>query len=324
MSTGVALIGLGVMGTRMLGSLTVNDGFRPVTMWDPSDHARDAAAAAFPDVAIAADAAAAIDAPGVDVVYIACPPATHVVYAEMAAAAGKAIYCEKPLAVDLAESEKLVAIVNDGGLPNAVNYLFGAALTVDFIEEQLAAGALGEIVGVDLRLHFVPWPRVWQQSATWLSDRAEGGYLREVGSHFIFLTEKLFGPATLVDSSVSYPADGVACETGFSLRLDCSGRAMSMSGSSVGAGPDVVEYVIWGTERSIKLDNWTDVYVSSGGDWERQEIFGADDPRRANSDRFLGEFDRLLQGRPSSVASFADALSVQRLVEGALGSTGSA
>ncbi len=318
MGTGVAVIGLGVMGTRMLGSLMVNERFDPVTVWDPSEQARDATAAAFPDVPIATDAAAAIATPGVDVVYIACPPAAHVQYAEMAADAGKAIYCEKPLAVDFAESERLVEIVAERGLANAVNYLFGAALTVDFIEEQLASGALGDVVGVDLRLHFVPWPRVWQQSAAWLSDRAEGGYLREVGSHFIFLTEKLFGPATLVDSSVTYPDDGVSCETGFSLRLDCAGIPVSMTGSSVGVGPDVVEFVIWGTERSIKLDNWMEVFVTSGGDWEPQSIFDAD-PRRQNSDRFFDELDRLLQGQPSTVASFADALSVQRLVEGALG-----
>ena len=317
METGVAIIGLGIMGTRMLGSLTLSEAFRPVVAWDPSAGARDAAAEAYPDLAIAPDAAAAIAASGVDVVYIACPPAAHVEYAEMAADAGKAIYCEKPLAVDLAESDRLVDLVAERGLANAVNFPFGAAPAVDFIEAQLAAGALGDVVGVDLRLHFVPWPRVWQQDAAWLSERTEGGFLREVGSHFVYLTEKLFGPAELVDSSVTYPDDDVSCETYFSADLDCSGIPVSLTGTSVGVGPDIVEYVIWGSERSIKLDNWAEVSVASGGAWDVQDIYVAD-PRRENNERFFGDLRGLLDGRPSSIATFADARSVQRIVEAVL------
>ena len=317
METGVAIIGLGIMGTRMLGSLTASDAFSPIAAWDPSEAARAAAATAFPDLEIASDAASAIATPGVDVVYIACPPAAHVEYAVMAADAGKAIYCEKPLAVDLAEAEQLVDLVASRGLVNAVNFPFGAARSVDFIEAQLARGALGDIVGVDLRLHFVPWPRAWQQDATWLSERAEGGFLREVGSHFIFLTEKLFGSAALVESSVTYPDDNISCETHFSARLDCSGIPVSLTGTSLGVGPDIVEFVIWGSERSIKLDNWAEVSIASGGGWVVQEIYGPD-PRRENNTRFFGDLAALLTGRPSSVASFADALSVQRIVEAVL------
>ena len=321
METGVALIGLGVMGTRMLASLTASDRFRPVAAWDPSEASRDAAAASSPDLAIAADARSAIGAPGVDVVYIACPPAAHAEYALLAADAGKAIYCEKPLAVDLAEAERLVDLVADRQVVNAVNFPFGAAPAVDFIEARLADGSLGEIVGVDLRLHFVPWPRDWQQAATWLSQRAEGGYLREVGSHFVFLVEKLFGPADVVRSSVTYPPDGVSSETHFSMHLDCGGVPVSMSGTSVGVGPDIVELVIWGSERSIKLDNWAEVFVASGGGWEPQAIYGAD-PRRENHERFFGDLDNLVNNRPNTIATFADALSVQRIVEGVLADDG--
>ena len=317
MQHGVAVIGLGIMGTRMLGSLTLHDGFRPVVAWDPSRRACDAAVAAHPELEIATDAASAISASGVDVVYIACPPAAHVEYATMAAEAGKAVYCEKPLAVEPAESEQLVALVTERAVANVVNFPFAASPSIDFIEGELASGALGEIVGVELRLHFVPWPRGWQQDAAWLSHRAEGGYVREVGSHFVFLVEKLFGPAELVDSSVDYPDDGVSCETRFSARLDCAGIPVSLRGTSVGVGPDVVEFTVWGSDRSIRLDNWAEVYVASGGDWERQEIYGSD-PRRENNARFFGDLANLLQGRPNTMATFADALSVQRIVESIL------
>ncbi len=314
---GVAIIGLGIMGTRMMGSLTLSDKFRLVAAWDPSDDARDAAAADYPGLEIVMDAASAIGTAGVDVVYIACPPGAHVEYALMAADAGKAVYCEKPLGVDIAESEQLVQMVSDREVINAVNFPFAAAPSIDFIERELAAGALGDIVGVDLRLHFVPWPRGWQQEATWLRQRTEGGYVREVGSHFVFLIERLFGPAALVESSVAYPQDIDACETHFSASLECAGIPISMSGNSVGVGPDVVEFIIWGSERSIKLDNWAEVSVASGGDWEVQEIHGPD-PRQENNTRFFGDLENLIHGRPNTIATFADALSVQRIVESIL------
>ena len=314
---GVAIIGLGIMGTRMMSSLTFSDKFRLVAAWDPSDHAREVAAVDYPGLQMAKDAATAISADGVDIVYIACPPRAHLEYAAMAADAGKAVYCEKPLGVDVAESEQLVRMLADRQIINAVNFPFAAALPIDFIESELASGALGEIVGVDLRLHFVPWPRAWQQDATWLSQRAEGGYVREVGSHFVFLVERLFGPAELTGSSVAYPEDSDACETHFSANLDCAGLPISMSGNSLGAGPDTVEFIIWGSERSIKLDNWAEVFVTSGGEWEPQEIYGADQRRESNK-RFFGDLENLIHGRPNTIATFADALSVQRIVESIL------
>ncbi len=317
----MAIIGLGIMGTRMMSSLTSSNKFRLVAAWDPSTQAREVAAADYPELEMAKDAAAAIRAPGVDIVYIACPPSAHVEYAVMAADAGKAIYCEKPLGVDIAESEQLVHMVTDHQIINTVNFPFAASPSIDFIQNELASGSLGEIVGVDLRLHFVPWPRGWQQGAAWLSRRAEGGYVREVGSHFVFLVEKLFGPAELTDSSVDYPEDGDACETQFSANLDCAGIPISMSGSSVGVGPDTVEFIIWGSERSIKLDNWAEVFVASGGGWEIQEIYGAD-IRQENNRRFLGDLENLLHDRPNTMATFADALSVQRIVESILSTHG--
>ena len=314
---GVAIIGLGIMGTRMMSSLTFSNKFRLVAAWDPNDHACGVAAVDYPGLLITKDAATAIGADGVDIVYIACPPGAHVEYAVMAADAGKAVYCEKPLGVDIAESEQLVHMIAERQIINAVNFPFAASSSVDVIESELASGALGEIVGVDLRLHFVPWPRGWQQEATWLSQRAEGGYVREVGSHFVFLIEKLFGPAELTDSSVAYPEDDAACETLFSANLDCAGVPISMSGTSLGVGPDTVELIIWGSERSIKLDNWVEVSVTSGGGWELQEIYGAD-ARQENNTRFFGDLENLLHGRPNTIATFADALSVQRIVESIL------
>ncbi len=317
-STRVALVGLGIMGTRMLASLTLHDGFSTVSAWDPNPAACDLVAAAYPEVRIAETAAAAMTADDVDLVYIACPPSAHLEYAVMAADAGKATYCEKPLGVDVSESERIVSLFAERKIANVVNFPFAANPSIDFLEAEMSSGALGDVLGVDVRLHFVPWPRGWQQAATWLARRAEGGYVREVGSHFVFLIEKLFGRAELVESSVTFPVDDdAACETHFAATLNCSGIPVSMSGNSVGVGPDTVEFTIWGSKKSIRLANWSEVCTTTGAPWQRQDIHRAD-PRQESNARFFDDLRNNLCGLPNTMATFGDALSVQRIVEAVL------
>lgn len=334
---GIATIGLGVMGTRMLASLTDHGGFRLVTAWDPSPDAVDATARLHPDMTITDSADEAIEHPDVDVVYIACPPATHHGYALAAAKLGKLVYCEKPLGVDVAKSEALLAVIANHGVINAVNFPFAATPAVDLILQEIESGSLGDVIDVDIQLHFTKWPRGWQEAASWLSLKAEGGFVREVGSHFVFLTEKLFGRASLESASTTYPTVSASvasepegsesdapqpCETSFLATLSCSGLPVSMVGSAGDASvsDDIVEFIIRGSEKSLRLSNWAIVSTSTvDGAW--QPLVGADpEDRGAANQRFFDEFLTLASGNASTIASFEDALSVQRIVEAILSS----
>ncbi|PZS30305.1 MAG: hypothetical protein DLM58_13890 [Pseudonocardiales bacterium] len=57
---------------------------------------------------------------------------------------------------------------------------------------------------------FPEWPRAFQADARWLADRAQGGFVREVLSHFIYLTDRLVGPVRLTGSAyvLRVTADG--------------------------------------------------------------------------------------------------------------------
>jgi len=319
---GVAVIGLGVMGTRMLTQLSRHAGFTVRSVWDTDSSAIQAIAQEHADVTMAESAEEAMATEGVRLVYVATPPHAHHPYARMAIDANLAVFCEKPLAVDLAQGRELVDLSKLGSIPNAVNFPFAAMVPIDRIEAMIADGSLGEVLAVDVRLHFVPWPREWQSGAKWLADRADGGFLREVGSHFVFLIEKLFGPAAVVESRISYPADSRLCETAFSARLNCSGLSVSFEGSAIGVGPDVVELTIWGSEQSVRLSDWSDVSVSSGSPWAPEPTEGTN--LRADSNaRFFDDLRALIDGSNSKLASFDDALSVQRIVETIIDGPGS-
>lgn len=312
----IAIIGLGVMGHRMLSNMAAHGGFELGSAWDPNAEACRDVAASYA-VPIGNDPFAMINDPATDVVYIASPPSAHRDYAIAAAAAGKVIYCEKPLGTDVSESRALVAHIKAAGVANAVNFSLASARAANTIGERLADGTVGEVVGIDVRLHFTNWPRDWQATASWLAERAEGGFVRETFSHYAFLIERLFGPAELIAASVCYPDDPRLCETHFLAHLDCGGLPVSVAGGSGGVGVDRVEFTVWGSKASYRLWDWNKLKSSTGGAWV-DELTEIADPRQDGYRRTLDNVLAMANGRPHTMPDVAAALSVQELVENIL------
>ncbi|WP_299377111.1 Gfo/Idh/MocA family oxidoreductase [uncultured Kiloniella sp.] len=317
MALGIGFIGLGIMGNRMLTNMSVHGEFNLAAAWDPSEAARSDAQTNYPSLDVVRTVEEVIKHRDVDVVYIASPPASHRDYALAAAAAGKAVFCEKPLGIDVEQSQEMVAAFEQKAVLNAVNYPLANSPAADLIKADIDAGKLGAITSVDIRLHFAPWPREWQQDATWLSQRTEGGFVREVGSHFIYLTERLLGTAELLNTCAIYPEDDISCETNVQAQLACDNVPVSFHASAGGVGPDVVEFTVWGEKKSYRLTMWDQLYSTTGGEWKR-ELSEIDDARQHGYMRGLDNLVAWKEGRQYSMASFADALSVQEKVEAIL------
>ncbi len=317
MKPSVAFIGLGVMGHRMLTNMTRHGGFNLALAWDPVMEYNCIVKQQYPGIRIGESAQQIITDPGIDVVYIASPPRSHREYAVAAAGAGKTVFCEKPLGIDLEDSRSLVAQVEASGVLNAVNFPFVDAQAVNMIQARVQDESIGTVLGVDLRVHFSSWPRGWQQTASWLAERREGGFVREVGSHYVFLVEKLFGPATLIDASVRYPQDDTLCETHFLARLDCRGIPVSFAGGSGGVGPDRVEFTVWGSKSSYRLWDWNRLKSTSGDAWQ-DELVHLEDPRQDGYMRVLDNFIAMQNGNTNTMAPLRSALSVQEIVENIL------
>ncbi len=317
MALGVGFIGLGIMGNRMLTNMSVHGGFDLACGWDPDPKTGEAAKQHYPSLDIVQTVDALIAHPSVDVVYIASPPASHKEYALAAAAAGKAVFCEKPLGVDIEQSRDLVAAFNESGLLNAVNFPLANSPAADLMKAEVDAGNLGAVTSVEIRLHFAPWPRGWQHSASWLAERAEGGFVREVGSHFIYLSERLFGASELINACTLYPDDGVSCETNVQAQLSCGNIPVSFTASAGGVGPDIVEFIIWGDKKSYRLTLWDQLFSTTGENWQR-ELADIEDARQEGYMRTLDNMLAWKDGRDCSMASFANALSVQESVEAIL------
>ena len=312
-----AVIGLGIMGRRMLANLDRHPGFVTAGMWDPSEVSTAKARDEFPAVPVHDNPNVLIDSSVADVVYIACPPEWHKHYALMAIDAGLAVYTEKPLGVDIVESEDLVERLEATGTPNAVNFIQASCEALEITQAALTRGDLGQIQGVDIIVQYQQWPRVWQVEADWLRFRDAGGYVREVVSHFMFVIERLFGPARIAFSKPSYPADPELCETHLMARLDCAGIPVNIFGSCGGIGPDRQEVTIWGSKASHRISDFTFLSISDGGEWQSALAPDAD-PRATTLRRQLDNVALWLTGQAHLLPTARDALSVQRVIEGLL------
>ena len=313
----VGIIGLGIMGRRMLEHMLLHAEFDPVALWDPDPSACAQAARLAPSARIAGAAEEVIGAS--DVVYLACPPVPRKAYALAAADAGKAVFLEKPLGIDLPESRDLAAILEQSGVPAAVNFTQAGGAALATITGDTG---MGTPEGIDIVVTYPKWPRAWQIEADWLRFAAEGGYTREVISHFLFFSSRVLGPLHLVWSRPSYPADPELCETHIAARLEnADGVPVSVFGSVGGAQPDRQEMTIKGNVRSYRVAEFHLLSMSEGGPFE--PVFPPpDDPRAVSLKAQLDELTRTIRGEPSKLATVGEALHVQELIEAMLNRSG--
>jgi 1,5-anhydro-D-fructose reductase (1,5-anhydro-D-mannitol-forming) len=313
----VGIIGLGCMGRNMLTSMAEHDRFQVLWGWDPSVESSAAAKAQQPDLQIFQGPDEVIAHDQVDLVYIAAPPLNHKAYVLKTIAAGKPVYCEKPLGVDIFESRRLVTAMEDSGLANIINFNLATALSTTIVKKQLDTGQLGPVAGITINLHVPQWPRAFQSSAGWLKGRTQGGYCREVFSHWIYLTRRLLGDGTLKHANTHFPTDSTLCETFVQAELDFGGVPVYLSGITGGAGPVGVEYTLWAEKKSFRLSSGGRFQSSDGSDWSDVPI-PSQEKDRTDAHRGLDAVVRALEGDTRAMPNMVDGLAVQELVEGIL------
>jgi predicted dehydrogenase len=141
------------------------------------------------------DAQRLIADPDVDAVYIATPPDTHPLYAQMVAAAGKPVYVEKPMARTLAECEAMIAACQNAHVPLFVAYYRRAMPRFLKIKELLDKGAIGAVRSVQITLHrrvnpAHSHPSFWRV----VPEIAGGGHFVDLGSHMLDFLDYVLGP----------------------------------------------------------------------------------------------------------------------------------
>ena len=314
----IGIIGLGVMGQRMLARMTEHPRLRAALAWDPNPSVVAEVRKGFPGLNIAATPAELMAAPGLDCVYIASPPASHLAYAHQGFDAGLAVFCEKPLTVDFAAGRKAIARIAAEGRRAAVNFSLASSPGLAAMTAAMRDSSIGAPQRVDIELAFELWPRGWQSAAgRWLAERAEGGFAREVLSHFVFVLQRALGQATLVASKPDYPEDGISSERALSAQLVAGGVPITVAARVGGSHPDFNRMTLTGSAGAIELHDWFGLRRRRGdGDWIEQG--SAQGNRKLGQAAQLDQFVAMIEGRAHTLPSFAEALAVQETIEAIL------
>jgi predicted dehydrogenase len=296
-SYGFGIIGLGVMGQEMAENLNDHPRFHVVAGFDPARPA-----VPFP---LLADAAAVVNDPRVDAVYTATPPAFHESVVRLAVAAGKPLLCEKPLAHTITSARDCCDLVAKSKLPAAVNFSYAARDVATRLTYVVKSGAIGDVKGVHLHVRFGSWPRKWQSGAgAWLAQPAEGGFTREVISHFVFLANRLFGTGKITARDLVRGSAGT--ETKLTATIQYPSVAFTIDAGIGGDRDDDNRFAVKGTKGEVAIVDWSKFDYAGDA--------GISLPPTSQLDALAD----MLDGKPHQLATFPEGLAVAELVEALL------
>lgn len=160
--------------------------------------------------------------PEVDVVLITSPDAMHRDDALLALRHGKAVLCEKPLAMNAAEAEEIIAAARTAGKLFGVAQNFRYNRSLEWMREQITAGRIGK---PQLAHAEYSYPAT-QSARKWITDPALacGGPIGDVGIHCIDALRFMLGEEVSRISTVAQKDDASGeVEAIASLQLEMTG-----------------------------------------------------------------------------------------------------
>jgi predicted dehydrogenase len=170
------------MGRNLGRQLITLDDVRLVGVTDVSAEAADRASSEL-SAPVFPDARTLIDRDDVDAVIVATPGFLHREYTELAAAHGKHVFVEKPIATTLADCDAMIAAVEQAGVQMTVGQVLRYYPTWWQILELVRRGEIGRPLGIAatrISGGWAGWPAAWRNSL-----ELSGGLLMEVNAHEI-------------------------------------------------------------------------------------------------------------------------------------------
>ncbi len=132
--------------------------------------------------------------PEIDAVAVCTPGNTHRAIAAAAARAGKHVLCEKPLALNAAESGEMLAAARQSGVRHMVNFNYRRLPAVNLAKQLIEEGRLGTLYTFRAT-YYQDWPLDPAFPFLWRMDKsvAGAGSMADKGSHIVDLARFLVG-----------------------------------------------------------------------------------------------------------------------------------
>lgn len=305
---GLGIIGLGAIGERLLPIFKDYEDMDIISVYDINVDKTSEICGKF-HVKAAETVDEMMKDEAVDVVYLAVPPKYHKDLAIRIMDADKHILCEKPLAGTIEEAKEMMDFAQGTSLVTGMNFPLYHGPGYEKLRELLDQKVIGDIRRIELLGIFPDWPRKWQINP-WIDTKDQGGFVREVFTHFIQLVQDYFGLIELVDTSVAYPEDGARSEVDVYARGHINGLPMVFSGMTGIGHKEDLKLMIYGTEGSIEFLNWRDLFLIDRDQRVQLEL----EPYNATY-HLIDALRKAIEGEPVSLVDFEAGYHAVRVVE---------
>ncbi|MBD8490597.1 Gfo/Idh/MocA family oxidoreductase [Echinicola sp. CAU 1574] len=230
------------------------------------------------------DADELINDPEVNAIYIATPPHVHKELTLKAAAAGKPVYVEKPMARTYEECKEMMAACEAAGVPLYVAYYRRTLPHFVKIKELIAAGAIGEVRYVNIQMNQVLRPDIVRNlTNNWRinPEVAGGGYFYDLASHQLDFLDFALGPIMKVkgfktNQAGIYEAEDLVVAT-FEFESGVMGSGSWCFTSSKVSEKDST--TIYGSKGQISYETFGDGKLILDSEIEGGKLFEFDLPK---------------------------------------------
>jgi predicted dehydrogenase len=308
---GIGIAGYGVMGRAHAYAYTVAPHVRQLPVRPQlrliSGRDRDAVARAATVYGVedwTTDWRDLLDRSDIEIIDICTPPGAHAELIEAAAAAGKAVLCEKPLAVDYPSAARAVAAVEAAGVPNAIGFNYRRLPAVSLLKRMVDGGRVGDVLVVRARWlsdEFLD-PEI---PFDWRFERRVGGTtIADLGAHLIDLALWIVGDIAEVSaqsSTFTYERSGRSVDVD-----EASSALVRFSGGQAGVlefartcarRPCDFEFEVNGTLGTLRFDYARLNELWYGNAAEEPELYGLRRIRAEHPDHpYAGDWWPLGQG----------------------------
>jgi len=183
--TGIGIIGSGFARSTQIPGFRACEGARVVAIASARRERAAGVAREFEIPFVGHDWREVVEHPDVDLVSIVTPPATHLEMTLHALACGKAVLCEKPLALNARETEEMRRAAAAAGVLALVDHELRFLEGRRRARELLLSGEIGRVRHASLTFRADSRAGAGRAWDWWSDERMGGGALGAIGSHVV-------------------------------------------------------------------------------------------------------------------------------------------
>ncbi|GAB3769626.1 hypothetical protein GCM10028796_34990 [Ramlibacter monticola] len=249
----VGCIGMGWWSDVLADAMLRSDRLRIVACHSRSEEKRSAFAAKYGCRAASSYEALLADG-AIEAIVNTTPNNAHLETTRAAAAAGKHVFLDKPIANTIADARAITQACRAAGVVLAVGYQRRRESHFRWMRQEIEAGAFGKLVNAEANISRDRLGKIDLRSWRYTAEGMPGGVMLQIGIHYVDVLAWLLGPVQAVSGQLGQlvlPGDNPDVA---SLLLEHEGGALSTLNASYASASEYYLLNLYGKDATAYYD----------------------------------------------------------------------